>query len=453
MHLSVFAQNTSKDLNNENNTASAALASDEVLSSFNPPAEKTYFWSDIDQEWELTSLYEYEYDSEGRLLKSISLDSEGAYIGEIEYTYDLSGKVLSETIRYYDDLISQMIDESRNIMKYNEFGDKIYYSLEIYEAGNWTTLVTDSITITYNNDGFPLSILNKNYFLGEFSNSSTTNSAYDSINRLLSREVSIDLGEGNIPFSRIELSYEADNEPIEFTEFVYDTNLSNWIAIVRRSGLIYQSYISFDDNVPSRYIVQEKVAENWVNRVLSETTFDGLNSEEVISEFLSGFWILKTRITKKFDEQGLPVLILEEFRNDENWQTEEAEEYINEYSNDFSEINKITLKIWDDKFQSNQNFLMRLFNYPVNISEVKNAVNFSIYPNPAHDNVVIRTNQTIATTSVMMHLFDINGKSIERRRLQNTEEQVDVKHLKSGIYFIHLSDNKGKMKTEKLIVR
>jgi hypothetical protein len=60
----------------------------------------------------------------------------------------------------------------------------------------------------------------------------------------------------------------------------------------------------------------------------------------------------------------------------------------------------------------------------------------SIYPNPAHDNVVIRTNQTIATSSVMMHLFDINGKSIERKRLQNTEEQVDVKHLKSGIYFI-----------------
>jgi hypothetical protein len=453
VHLSVFAQNTSKDLNNENNTPSAALASDDVLSSFNPSTEKSFFWSDINQEWELSTLNDYEYDNEGRLLKSVYSFSPGELTGEIEYTYDITGNILTETSRFYDEQTSQMIDETRATYQYNEFGDQTYFTFQTYTEGNWNTIETDSIEISYNNAGFQLSYTIKNYLNNVLTDINATSNVYDTLNRLLSKEVVIDNGDGFIPFWRIELTYEDDLFPISKTEFIYDSELEMLQETRRYTQLVYQSYTSYYENVPISFIIQDKIADVWVNSIKSETTFEGANSVELISEFVSGFWILKTRKTKNFDEQGLPVLDLEEFRNDENWQTESAEEYINEYSGDFSEIYKITLKIWDDKFQSNQNFLMRLFNDPVNIKKVNTTFNFSIFPNPAQDNVVIKNNQSVIQSPVMMHLFDINGRSINKRILQNTEENVNIKNLKTGVYFIHLSDNKGKMKTEKLIVR
>ena len=66
--------------------------------------------------------------------------------------------------------------------------------------------------------------------------------------------------------------------------------------------------------------------------------------------------------------------------------------------------------------------------------ELKN--NLKIYPDPASDKVYIEMLLKPDNTT-MLEVFDINGRSILKQELQNSQiSSIDVSKLNSGIYFI-----------------
>lgn len=83
--------------------------------------------------------------------------------------------------------------------------------------------------------------------------------------------------------------------------------------------------------------------------------------------------------------------------------------------------------------------------YAVNtldVDDVNQTEEVSIFPNPANDMVYINSKQ-----DVQIIIATIDGKSI----INSREKQINITTLSNGIYLVHIYDNKGnKLKTDKL---
>ncbi len=80
-----------------------------------------------------------------------------------------------------------------------------------------------------------------------------------------------------------------------------------------------------------------------------------------------------------------------------------------------------------------------------------NAVTVKLFPNPASDEVHI--NISNSTTSIQtVTLYDIQGHIItSESNLERPSTTISTKHLSRGMYFVHVTDRRGKSIVQKLI--
>jgi Leucine-rich repeat (LRR) protein len=107
---------------------------------------------------------------------------------------------------------------------------------------------------------------------------------------------------------------------------------------------------------------------------------------------------------------------------------------------------------------------LTLFSRPVriNVSDIVNTdesyneyVNLEIYPNPAVERVMFSYSGTNSPGNLELSLFDAQGALILKHMLKNENHSIiDCSDLKSGMYFVQLSDtsNGKKSPMKKLIV-
>jgi len=78
--------------------------------------------------------------------------------------------------------------------------------------------------------------------------------------------------------------------------------------------------------------------------------------------------------------------------------------------------------------------------YTVTISDVETITtsDITIYPNPAHDFVVIENSKLRIQN---LEVLDITGKTIKQLTVNNSEYKIQVEDLKEGVYFIKLTTN------------
>jgi len=72
--------------------------------------------------------------------------------------------------------------------------------------------------------------------------------------------------------------------------------------------------------------------------------------------------------------------------------------------------------------------------------------NISYYPNPANEFISINTTTELQSFEIV----DITGKILLTGKLNNS--QINLSSIENGVYFIRFYDNKGIVKTEKLII-
>ena len=72
---------------------------------------------------------------------------------------------------------------------------------------------------------------------------------------------------------------------------------------------------------------------------------------------------------------------------------------------------------------------------PTGINSIETAANnsFSIFPNPAKDNITISSSEPIAQTM----LYNLNGQLV----LQTTETEINISTLSAGVYIAHALKN------------
>lgn len=66
---------------------------------------------------------------------------------------------------------------------------------------------------------------------------------------------------------------------------------------------------------------------------------------------------------------------------------------------------------------------------------------FSISPNPAKDYIIITPNTTATTADVMLKLYDLSGKLMMNKKLQNTGTQkINLPPLTKGMYMVTVTN-------------
>ena len=78
------------------------------------------------------------------------------------------------------------------------------------------------------------------------------------------------------------------------------------------------------------------------------------------------------------------------------------------------------------------------------------SLNLMAYPNPT-SNVVTLNVDDYELSNLSFELFDINGRSIERKKITNTTETIRLENLPSATYFLKVTNIKKELKTFKII--
>ncbi|MBS1635678.1 MAG: T9SS type A sorting domain-containing protein [Bacteroidetes bacterium] len=83
-------------------------------------------------------------------------------------------------------------------------------------------------------------------------------------------------------------------------------------------------------------------------------------------------------------------------------------------------------------------YVMKYSPLTTGINETQAPAEVSIYPNPACDVLVVKSDRF--SENEKLEITDVNGKMVEQFTIQSSVESFDIKHLGSGMYFYRIGN-------------
>lgn len=80
---------------------------------------------------------------------------------------------------------------------------------------------------------------------------------------------------------------------------------------------------------------------------------------------------------------------------------------------------------------------------PVGVSEVANATNVRLYPNPNNGNFTLTHN--LNEENYVLELIDVMGKVVHNEKITTAKQTINTKQLTKGLYLVHLKTGIGKL--------
>lgn len=99
------------------------------------------------------------------------------------------------------------------------------------------------------------------------------------------------------------------------------------------------------------------------------------------------------------------------------------------------------------RITNNQGDWLLYFRYELSTTSFHQN-SFIIYPNPVKENLTINN---ISNQSVTATIYDVNGKHIQRQDIKNNISTINVKTLKSGLYFVVFENEVGERVSKKFV--
>lgn len=88
------------------------------------------------------------------------------------------------------------------------------------------------------------------------------------------------------------------------------------------------------------------------------------------------------------------------------------------------------------------------------VTEIKEANNiklsFLVYPNPTTDFLKLNTGN-YNYKNLTYYLYQLDGKVLETKKIEDIETSISMSHLASGIYFLKITELNKDLKTFKII--
>ena len=109
--------------------------------------------------------------------------------------------------------------------------------------------------------------------------------------------------------------------------------------------------------------------------------------------------------------------------------------YLNNWNGKLDDIG-----VWNR--QLTQQEITALYNGgTVGLNDLSQPIPFAVYPNPAQDQINVKVNQE--AIGLPFTLYDSCGRIIFARTIHQTDFMLETADLASGIYFLHVEDDKG----------
>ena len=77
------------------------------------------------------------------------------------------------------------------------------------------------------------------------------------------------------------------------------------------------------------------------------------------------------------------------------------------------------------------------------------AQQIKIFPNPANDVLILNTGDL---KNIQIELFDISGRKLLQKKLNSSQENVDVSSFANGVYICTITSNNQTVKREKIVI-
>ncbi len=91
----------------------------------------------------------------------------------------------------------------------------------------------------------------------------------------------------------------------------------------------------------------------------------------------------------------------------------------------------------------------------VGINEVtptNNTTTVKVFPNPANDNLTISHNLETKDGKISLEIMDVMGRVLLNNTINNTNHQIDISQLASGLYFYNIIQHDKMIQSGKLVV-
>ena len=76
----------------------------------------------------------------------------------------------------------------------------------------------------------------------------------------------------------------------------------------------------------------------------------------------------------------------------------------------------------------------------------------TLYPNLANDNITINHNLAAKEGVISLEIMDVMGRVLLNKTINNTNNQIDINQLSSGLYFYNILQNDKMVQSGKLVV-
>ncbi|MBW6482924.1 MAG: T9SS type A sorting domain-containing protein, partial [Vicingaceae bacterium] len=76
----------------------------------------------------------------------------------------------------------------------------------------------------------------------------------------------------------------------------------------------------------------------------------------------------------------------------------------------------------------------------------------TLYPNPANSQITVTHQLETKNGTVSLEIMDIMGRVLLNKTINNTNNNIDINQLSSGLYFFTVSQNGNVLESGKLVV-
>jgi len=94
----------------------------------------------------------------------------------------------------------------------------------------------------------------------------------------------------------------------------------------------------------------------------------------------------------------------------------------------------------DNEVTSVYSYLQSKYVATAGVEDLANSVNLKVYPNPTANKVTIKANKDFVA-GAKLKVYDITGRTMLNKTLQNSSSTLDFSSLPSGSYFVKISNN------------
>lgn len=418
--------------------------------------DSTYQSSSIDNFTTLYPQLSSKYNSENQLILQNRYSKLGAKLGvtTIEY-YNDNTKKKFQSIDHYEDINGSLYNDSMFVNHEYSATGKLLVSLRTQYLLN----VVPGSFYNYRHSYYYIYDATDRMVSYEYKVFYFNNPTVDSAKTLMYHIYSNNSSLRPLKDSVVQTSYSgvSSSTTIYEYEYVYDSNWNLISSTTLKDGYM-NSRGTFEFDASNNCVKQlyELFSNGWINSQKMEYSYFGniMIMETYYYWDNNNQWIQSGKQTNELNNQGL-IVTQKYYDGDDHLQSKEATEYTT-YNNIamYSSENYNNINGVDSLVASNVwNYYYDEFDDLSVSSNVKERMNWMLYPNPFNSTINLKIEEVIGNQKYELKIMEISGRILRTQQIKTITTVIPMQDYAPGIYFIILENKTKSISISKKVIK